>query len=622
MPTSPQIPNSRIQSDSSIIIPHTQNFSRTNLESGSESDNPVVSNNLNSLSIISSSSAGNLSDQSKRNQLAMWAVQHNITHTALGNLLKLVKEWIPFENIPKDPRTLLGTPRSVNISNVVGGEMYHFGIRSQLIRCIESGLQHFDTPCVEHLLTHKNLITLKIGIDGLPISKSSNLQFWPILGSIDQSVSKNVFIISLFSGYQKPNNIEEFLNAFVNEMRELERDGLKYNNVIYIIRIRCIVADAPARAFIKCIKIHNAYYACERCYRRGKWSGRVIYPYRTPDILHTDETFLSQVNSKHHDGISPLTGLKLGMISQIPLDYMHLTCLGIMKKLLCIWVDGGLPHKLARREIEEISARLLNFASFIPINFARKTRSLKDFKHWKATEFRTFMLYVGPVALRGILDKPRFKHFLLFHTAMYILSSSSSNNEWIMYAQSLINEFVRDISKLYGKNMLVFNVHSLQHLPNDVKIHGPVDNFSAFEFENFMTPLKRMVRTHCNELSQVVRRVVEMQNTNSNNHIFHKGKNPKTLSYKRGDNCFITNDQRICVIVKCILVGSKYCTVRYFGSQKKSKFYPCDSSSFGISFVKNLGEEVNCDVSDLKMKCILLPFKSRYFCIPLNNFEL
>lgn len=125
----------------------------------------------------------------------------------------------------------------------------------------------------------ENLISIKVGVDGLPIPKSSNQQFWPILGKIDQDPSSTIFLISLFYGYKKPQSIESFLSPFVTEMKGLEQQGLKIGNTNYCIRISCTAADAPARSFLKQIKPHNAYFGCERCYRRGTYkNSRILYP--------------------------------------------------------------------------------------------------------------------------------------------------------------------------------------------------------------------------------------------------------------------------------------------------------------------------------------------------------
>ncbi|KAL6421440.1 hypothetical protein ACFW04_013895 [Cataglyphis niger] len=50
--------------------------------------------------------------------------------------------------------------------------------------------------------------------------------------------------------------------------------------------------------------------------------------------LRTNENFVNQQNAEHHIGRSIFERANLGMVNQFPLDYMHLVCLGIIKKLL------------------------------------------------------------------------------------------------------------------------------------------------------------------------------------------------------------------------------------------------------------------------------------------------
>jgi hypothetical protein len=50
---------------------------------------------------------------------------------------------------------------------------------------------------------------------------------------------------------------------------------------------------------------------------------RVVYPGNRIGSLYRDEKFQNQSFAYHGDGVSHLNKLKLGMISQIPLDYMH-----------------------------------------------------------------------------------------------------------------------------------------------------------------------------------------------------------------------------------------------------------------------------------------------------------
>lgn len=56
------------------------------------------------------------SDQvSFKKKLAEWAVNNGISHTSLRDLLSILKTHSCFHDLPIDSRTLLNTPRSVNI---------------------------------------------------------------------------------------------------------------------------------------------------------------------------------------------------------------------------------------------------------------------------------------------------------------------------------------------------------------------------------------------------------------------------------------------------------------------------------------------------------------------------
>jgi hypothetical protein len=84
------------------------------------------------------------------------------------------------------------------------------------------------------------------------------------------------------------------------------------------------------------------------------------------------------------------------------------------------------------------------------IDFARKPRSLSELDRWKATEFRMFLLYIGPVILKQYLEKSKFKNFLCFSVAASILLSET-RVEMIEYARKLLVCFVQQSEKLYGK---------------------------------------------------------------------------------------------------------------------------------------------------------------------------
>ena len=432
--------------------------------------------------------------------LARWAIENKITHTALGQLLGVLRVF--HLDLPKDPRTLLLTKKVDGIKPIAGGLYYHFGIAG----AIESAL------ALDPKLKNCDTIQLQLNVDGLPLFKSSNEQFWPILGRLAQSNKPEPFPIGLFSGKSKPCDPEEFLQDFVEEMADLQTNGLNYNGQIFNISISNFVCDAPARAYIKSVKSHSGYSGCDKCTQAGEYRGKMTFP-ETDAPLRTDIAFDEMVDEEHHVQPCVLRRLSpsLGLVSQFTLDYMHLVCLGVVKRLLLLWMKGPLQCRLGGQAKTFISECLLSMRCHIPQEFARKPRALSETERWKATEFRLFLLYTGPVALKDKIAKELYDNFLLLSVAIHLLTNPTSATSVPLcdYAHSLLVLFVQHFSQLYGSDKVTYNIHCLVHLAGDVKVHGNLDMFSAFPFESFLGRLKKMVRKPNFVLQQVIMRIAE-----------------------------------------------------------------------------------------------------------------
>ena len=143
------------------------------------------------------------------------------------------------------------------------------------------------------------------------------------------------------------------------------------------------------------------------------------------------------------------------MIHGFPLDYMHLVCLGVVKRLLLLWRgEKNCPrksaakrrksrkddkkgkdkqHQLTTADMANINNRIEVASQHFPKEFQRKGRSFDELEHWKAVEFRTFLLYSGPAVLKGILDEKKYQHFLLLHVAIRVLCTPNEpQNKLIM----------------------------------------------------------------------------------------------------------------------------------------------------------------------------------------------
>lgn len=281
----------------------------------------------------------------------------------------------------------------------------------------------------------------------------------------------------------------------------------------------------------------------------------------------------------------------------------------------------------------------------VPKTFSRKSRSLFEVAMWKATEFRLFLLYTGPVVLRNNLPKNVYKHFMLLSVAMRILLSPDLCSDFSEYANQLLHVFVDIFSKLYGPEFIVSNVHNLIHLAEDARKHGPLDLISCFPFENFLGKVKKMVRQPLHPVQQVVKRVHEKQKVKANRqddsvlnqhkklHLsgplpqgFEACKQFKQyygenifISCGTGDNCFVLNGQ-ICLVSNILYSssGDTYVVCDCFSNIDLFYDYPIDSSALGIKLVHGLrGQWQVFPVTEFTKKMVLLPYNGAFVALPL-----
>lgn len=179
---------------------------------------------------------------SDREKLRLWALEYQITHRAVNALLQL----FPKIGI-KDSRSLLQTPRSVNIVNISGGQYWHNGFQD-----IEKILLSYETKPTK--------VSLKFNMDGLPVCRSSKVELWPILCSITEYPSHQPIIIGIYCGMTKPKVLNEYLRQFVDDLKGLLQKGILIDAKTHVkVAIHCFICDTPARSFVKgkflkCIK--------------------------------------------------------------------------------------------------------------------------------------------------------------------------------------------------------------------------------------------------------------------------------------------------------------------------------------------------------------------------------
>ncbi|CAI6370637.1 unnamed protein product [Macrosiphum euphorbiae] len=545
-----------------------------------------------------------------KKKLGKWMIDYNVNQNSVNSLLKILKNDCNLEYLPKDCRTLLksGSSKVTNIINIDSGIYYHFGLAAGILR-------------FSSIISSTDIIKIALGIDGLPITKSSSSQFWPILAYI--MPHKNyVFPVGIYHGHEKPQDSNIYLRDLVSEILELTMNGIIVNSFKKDISIEVICCDSPAKAYLMRAKGHSGFSSCSRCTHEGAYMhNRVCFPYSDTDCTErTHEDYILMKNEEYHTSttISCLTLIpNINIVKIFSMDYMHLICLGVMKKLINLWLSKGpVNSRIPSWKCKTLTKSLLQLKTCITRDFCRKPRPIQDVCRWKATEFRQFLLYTGPVVLKDILNEECYQNFLSLHISMRILLSDN-NQQLLHYTRNLLKYFVKSFQYIYGAHFISHNVHGILHLCDDYERYGPLDACSTFPFENYMKVLKKMLHKNEKPLQQVIRRYNELCKNESILPISH---NELKYSNQKPDCFVLTTSNEIVQIIE-LKKSSDKITVFYgktFEEKEDLFIKPLKSSVLNIFVIKTLSEDIKqWNISDIKNKMVVFDLNDKLTAIPI-----
>lgn len=555
---------------------------------------------------------------------------YNIKHIQGDAVLHVLRTHHCLSYLPRTTKTFLHTPQESNYDIVPlgSGNYVHIGFEKTLKQKL------INIP-INQLPAE---IVIDISTDGATLNKC--FQFWPIQYRIKNIKNSKPIIAGIYLGKSKPCDPHKFMKQFVNEVLQvIQNGGISINNKKIPLHIRCFIADAPARALILNHKGHMSSNPCSKCKVEGfRSSNRMIFNvFNSP--LRTDIEYKMCIDTEHHHGESPLSVLPMGLVSNVPFEYMHLVLLGVTKKLISAWLEGKYAvSKLSGRQINIISARLVSCSVYCPREFSRRCRSIVDYKNFKATEFRTFLIYTGPSVIRDVVTQNVYIHFLLLSCAIRILMSDISSNEDILFAKQALRKFVILSENLYGIEFMSYNLHGLLHLADDVQLLGKLDSFSAFDFENYMPEFRNFVRKPHLPLQQFIRRLHELNSCdvslklNNSCNVIHASCTHKngpllqnipstpctqfkllktgyiTYGCNKRDNCCILKSGIICIIENIVQMSTNYYfIVRRFKKVNNFYDYVIESKLMGMFECYNLSEQFIISLSDVYTKCFRIP---------------
>lgn len=377
-----------------------------------------------------------------------------------------------------------------------------FNDNSEVIADVHDGIEFKRS---QHKYKDSFVLPLTVNADGIKVFNSTTKSIWPIQVYLNflrpqiRYIPKNVLVVALNDG--KPD-MRAFFYPFLNELKAIkDQGGLNIekngNTINFLPLIISCTADLPAKADIQGTVGHSGYFGCGYCYHKGDLikkdskSKSVVRYVARDSLIRTNSDTLNTYRKLKSE---PIHGIKsvscmvaasdFDLINGFSLDYMHCVLLGVMRKLIDLWVspcNHAEPYYISKKRQVVLSNRIVSIKPLCEIT--RKPRSLFDRKDFKANEFRTLLLYILRYSLIDLLPMRYIIHFQLFSSAVYMLLEERVTEENIGIAESRLKKFADKFEDFYGKHNVTMNVHLLHHLANSVRHLGPLWAQSAFAFE-------------------------------------------------------------------------------------------------------------------------------------------
>ena len=381
-------------------------------------------------------------------------------------------------------------------------------------------------------LSYPENVSFVLNTDGAPVFKSSKVTIWPLYLVINELPYKlrirkeNMLLAGLWFGTKKPA-MNTFLKPMLKSMELLHegidcfsRDRGNFKCKGYLL---AATADLPARCLLCNAIQYNGAFSCWKCLQSGQTAkvgkGHTrVFPYidecpkgpvRTQEQVKGDALDAVEHQRAPVNGVKGPSWLicfpKFDIIQGIAIDYMHCILLGVQKLLIKLWFSKDFSGKQFNfyESVNEADKQLL---SILPtMNISRLPRTIaNDLQYWKASEFRSFLLYYGAPILQGILDQERFQHYLNLVNATHILLLCGSTCEDLEHAEKMLLQFCSSFANLYDVCYMTLNIHQLVHFVDCVRQLGPLYTHSCFPFEDKNGFVLKLIRGTQNIDNQIL----------------------------------------------------------------------------------------------------------------------
>jgi hypothetical protein len=233
---------------------------------------------------------------------------------------------------------------------------------------------------------------------------------------------KHTLLVAMWSGAGKPK-FASFLKDFVEQCNRLVTDGITWTHrgqeITSKVFFTKVCADSGARCYLQGIKQFNGFHSCHWCHIPGEncqlESGghKLVFPPSSGEHEpRTAELFIEhlvQLDEQRDNGraddvfginsFSPFADLQgFNIVDGMSVDYMHTGLLGVLRSFTSMFIDSKnhlKPYYINTTNQAEVIDRLKRVK--VPYEVNRSTRGIGEIAHWKANEWKTWLLVSLPV---------------------------------------------------------------------------------------------------------------------------------------------------------------------------------------------------------------------------------
>lgn len=362
-------------------------------------------------------------------------------------------------------------------------------------------------------------IGIILAVDAIPIFKSNDSSLHVLMCFIDRmkplGKSAIPIVSTLYFGKGKPA-LPIFFSKFMIEYQDLSENPFETAwNTHTKIYIKCILADAPCRAWILGMQQFNGKYGCHRCYTKiedGKWQLKKYSEHRLRTLDETEEYRRVFSHGNHSNvmginGITPLSVLNnFNYINLVAVEYIHSAILGVVKNLIKnIMFESQWGNRMfvnsARPSIQYFSEK---FKSISPPSSIKRYRSLDCMAHYKSSEFENLLFFFAYPLLKDKLKKEYLLHIFLLCSALHKLITKDDENSR-QQAIHQLDLFIDLATRLnYPDTLKKYNTHAILHLVEDNRHIGKLLLYNAYGYENTLGNLKKKVKSPTNIVQQII----------------------------------------------------------------------------------------------------------------------